>query len=43
MIDKEKEHQKALEEREKAWREEPLKFHRATPEEIEQLKKEGRI
>ena len=43
MTDKEKEYQKALEEREKAWREEPLKFHRATPEEIEQEKKEGRI
>lgn len=34
---------KALEEREKIWREEHLKFRKATPEEIEQLKKEGRI
>lgn len=38
-----KEYQKALEEREKAWREEPMKFHKVSPEEIEQLKKEGRI
>ena len=41
--DKKKEYQKALEEREKVLREEPLKFREATPEEIEQLKKEGRI
>lgn len=38
-----KEHQKAFEEREKAWREEPLKFRKATQEEVEKLKKEGRI
>lgn len=43
MTDKEKEYQKALEEREKAWREEPIKAFKLTPEEIEQLKKEGRI
>ncbi len=45
MADKEKEYQKALEEkeRERVWREEPLRFHKATPEEIDQLKKEGRI
>ena len=43
MKDKEKEYQKALEEREKALRKEPVKFRKATPEEIEQLKKEGRI
>lgn len=43
MTEKEKEYQEALEEREKAWREEPLKFRKITPEEIEQLKKEGRI
>lgn len=43
MTDMEKEYQKALEEREKLWREEHLKFRKATPEEIEQLKKEGRI
>lgn len=41
MTDKEKEYQKALEEREKAWREEPIKAFKLTPEEIEQLKKEG--
>lgn len=38
-----KEYQKALEEREKAWREEPIKAFALTDEEIEQLKKEGRI
>ncbi len=43
MADKGKEYQKALKERERAWREEPLKFRKATPEEIEKLKKEGRI
>lgn len=43
MSDKKKEYQKALEEREKAWREEPLKFRKVTPEEVEKLKKEGRI
>lgn len=37
------EYQKALEEREKVWREEPMKAFELTPEEIEQLKKEGRI
>ena len=40
MTENEKEYQKALEEREKSWREEPVKFREATPEEIEQLKKE---
>lgn len=43
MTEKEKEYQKALREREKAWRDEPLKFRKITSEEIEQLKKEGRI
>ena len=32
-----------LEEREKAWREEQIKAFKLTAEEIEQLKKEGRI
>lgn len=43
MVEKEKEYQKALEEREKALREEPMKAFSLTAEEIEQLKKEGRI
>lgn len=38
-----KEYEKALEERERTWREEPLKFRKATPEEIEKLKKQRRI
>ena len=40
-----KEHEGAenLKEREKAWREEPVKFKKLTPEEIEELKKQGRI
>ena len=37
------EYEKALEEREKMWREEPVKFRKATPEEIEELKRQGRI
>lgn len=37
------EYEKALEEREKTWREEPVKFKKLTPEEIEELKKQGRI
>lgn len=43
MTEKDKEYQKVLEERERAWREEPVKFKKLTPKEIEQLKKEGRI
>ena len=38
-----KEYEKALEEREKAWRDEPMKAFPLTKEEIEQLKKEGRL
>lgn len=38
-----KEYKKALKEREELWRKEPVKFVKLTPEEIEQLKKEGRI
>ena len=38
-----KEYEKALEEREKAWKDEPMKAFPLTKEEIEQLKKEGRI
>ena len=37
------EYEKALEEREKAWRDDPMKAFPLTKEEIEQLKKEGRI
>ena len=39
----ENEYQIALEEREKVLREEPVKAFKLTDEEIEQLKKEGRI
>lgn len=42
MIKKEK-YKKELEERERILREEPVKFRKLTQEEIEQLKKEGRI
>ena len=38
-----KEYEQALEEREKAWKDEPMKAFPLTKEEIEQLKKEGRI
>jgi hypothetical protein len=38
-----KEYKKALEERERLWREEPVKFKKATQQELEKLKKEGRI
>lgn len=38
-----KEYRKKLEEREEVLRNEPVKFKKLTPEEIEQLKKEGRI
>lgn len=43
MKDNEKKCKKEFEERERVWREEPVRFREATPEEIEQLKKEGRI
>ncbi|MDD3222514.1 MAG: hypothetical protein PHG07_09050 [Lachnospiraceae bacterium] len=39
----EKEYRKALEEREKALREERIKAFELSAEEVEQLKKEGRI
>lgn len=38
-----KEYKAALEDREKAWREEPIKAFPLTEEQIKQLKKEGRI
>ena len=38
-----KKFQKELEEREKAWREEPMKAFPLTSEEIEELKKQGRL
>lgn len=38
-----KEYKKALKEKEKVLREEPVKFIKLKPEEIEQLRKEGRI
>lgn len=38
-----KEYEKALAERKKILKEEPMKFRRLKPEEIEQLKKEKRI
>ena len=37
------EYKKALEEREKSWREEPMKAFALSEEEIEELKKQGRI
>lgn len=37
------EYEEALKERERVWREEPVIFKKATPEILEQLKKEGRI
>lgn len=37
------EHEKALEEREKSLKEEPMKAFQLTDEEVEKLKKEGRI
>ncbi len=40
---KDKEYEVALKEREKMLREEPVKFRKLTPKEIEKLKKEGRI
>lgn len=43
MKDKETEYQKSLEEREKTWGEEPIKAFVLTEEEIEELKKQGRI
>ncbi|MCI8274178.1 MAG: hypothetical protein HFI66_00945 [Lachnospiraceae bacterium] len=39
----EEEYQKALEEREEMLRNEPIKFRKLTPEEIEELKKQGKI
>lgn len=41
MTDKER--KEAQEEREKVLREEPVRFRELTPEEIEELKKQGRI
>ncbi len=38
-----KEYERALKEREEAWVNEEFKPRKLTPEEIEQLKKEGRI
>ncbi|MDY2725674.1 MAG: hypothetical protein SOV36_02505 [Anaerostipes faecalis] len=43
MSKSKKEYEQALEKREKSLREEPLKFREATSEEIEKLKKQGRI
>lgn len=38
-----KEYEKALKEREKSWMKEPVKARKLTPEEIAELKKQGRI
>lgn len=36
-------YERALKERYEAWAKEPVKFRKITPEELEKLKKEGRI